>query len=274
MKKFKKISVAFLVAVFILSLSGLKIVSAATAPSLGLAASYGVLASTYTDTSAATTVNGDVGFSTPPATAIGGVHSNYGSGYPYAAAGIDQNSALATLALESCTFNFAAGAINLSTDTTHGQIGVYTPGVYCSDGAMDVGGALTLSGSGTYIFRAVGIPQGRNNAAWYNPGPRPGDIGNAIIVGHYGRWKNGSATVFNNLSKLRPGDKIYIKDGQGTTISFVVREKRSYSLRDDVTAVFVSSDGKSHLNLITCEGTWDKASQSYSRRLVVFADRE
>ncbi len=129
---------------------------AATTPSLGSSATYGVLGSTYTNTSAGTTVNGDVGFTTGPAVAPAGVHTNYGSGAPYATAGTDQGAALTNLNSQTCTFTFAAGAINLSTDTTHGAIGVYTPGVYCSTGAMNVGGPLNLNGSGTYIFRAVG----------------------------------------------------------------------------------------------------------------------
>ncbi len=129
---------------------------AATTPTLGAAATYGILSSTYTNTSAGTTINGDVGFTTGPAVAPLGAHTNYGAGAPYAAAGTDQGSALSALASQACTFTFPAGAINLSTDTTHGTIGVYTPGVYCSSGAMDVGGPLNLSGSGTYIFRPVG----------------------------------------------------------------------------------------------------------------------
>ncbi len=129
---------------------------AATTPSLGAAAVYGVLSSTYTDTSGATTVNGSVGFTTPPATAIGGAHTYYGSGAPYATAGVDQGAALTALNAQACTFDFAPGAIDLSTDITHGPAGVYTPGVYCSTGAMDVGGPITLSGAGTYIFRPVG----------------------------------------------------------------------------------------------------------------------
>ncbi|MFA5935644.1 MAG: ice-binding family protein [Patescibacteria group bacterium] len=129
--------------------------NAATTPSLGMATTYGVLANTYTNTTV-TTINGDVGFTTGPAVAPLGVHTNYGSGSPYATAGIDQGSALTALAAQPCTFTFAPGAIDLSTDTTHGAIGVYTPGVYCSAGAMDVGGPLTLSGSGTYIFRPDG----------------------------------------------------------------------------------------------------------------------
>ncbi len=157
MKKISKNSIVTVLAVsFVLCLTGPIAALAATTPSLGAAATYGVLASTYTDTSAATTVNGDVGFTTPPATAIAGVHVNYGSGAPYATAGTDQGSALSALASQLCTFTFAPGAINLSTDTTHGTAGLYAPGVYCSSGAMSVGGPLTLSGSGTYIFRPVG----------------------------------------------------------------------------------------------------------------------
>lgn len=129
---------------------------AATTPSLGAAATYGILSSTYTNTSAGTTINGDIGFTTGPAVAPLGTHVNYGSGAPYAAAGTDQGSAAAALASQSCTFTFAGGAVNLSTDTTHGTVGIYAPGVYCASGAMDVGGPLTLSGAGTYIFRSTG----------------------------------------------------------------------------------------------------------------------
>src|SRR5680860_889956 len=160
MKSLKKISLTTLAVVaFVLSAFGfnqLNIAQAATSPSLGLADGYAVLASTYTNTSAGTTVNGSIGFTTGPAVAPLGTQVNYGSSAPYSTAGSDQGSALSNLDSQSCTFSFAAGAINLSTDTTHGAIGVYTPGVYCIDGAMNVGGPLTLSGDGTYIFRSTG----------------------------------------------------------------------------------------------------------------------
>ena len=120
----------------------------------------------------------------------------------------------------------------------------------------------------------VDVPRGPNNAAWFNLGPQPGDKGNAVLVGHYGIWKNGTPTVFNNLSKLRQGDKISIKDKAGVTITFIVRELKVYSLSADATAVFIANDDQAHLNLITCEGTWNKVSKSYANRLVVFADKE
>src|SRR3989344_8709456 len=155
MKKFNKASIIFvsLALGLVLPVSAL----AATTPSLGAAATYGILSSTYTNTVAGTTITGDIGFTTGPAVVPAGVHTNYGSGAPYATAGTDQSSALTNLNGQACTFTFASGAIDLSTDTTHGSLGVYTPGVYCTSGAASIGTAgITLSGAGTYIFRITG----------------------------------------------------------------------------------------------------------------------
>ncbi|MFA7277430.1 MAG: ice-binding family protein [Candidatus Gracilibacteria bacterium] len=154
-KLYRFLSSMAIAASLVFNLSGPITALAATTPSLGLAVTYGVLSSTYTNTTA-TTINGDVGFTTPPAVVPAGVHPNYGPGAPYANAGADQGIALSSLTSQLCTFTFAAGAINLSTDVTHGIAGVYAPGVYCSSGAMNIGGPLTLSGSGTYIFRPSG----------------------------------------------------------------------------------------------------------------------
>ncbi len=120
---------------------------------------------------------------------------------------------------------------------------------------------------------AMEVPNGQNNAAWFSLGPRPGDIGSAVIDGHYGIWKNGKETVFNDLDKLRQGDEISIEEDNGVTVSFVVRETQIYDSKADASKIFTSVDGKSHLNLITCEGTWNQVSKTYPRRLIVFADR-
>lgn len=129
---------------------------AATSPTLGAAATYGVLATTYNNPAAGTTVVGDVGFTTAPAIVPAGVRTNYGSSDPYAAAGTAQSTAIAALASQPCTFTFPTGAIDLATDTSHGPVGIYAPGVYCgvASSTTTIGAAgITLSGSGTYIFR-------------------------------------------------------------------------------------------------------------------------
>lgn len=116
-------------------------------------------------------------------------------------------------------------------------------------------------------------PKNPANTGWYSLGPRPGEAGSSVIDGHFG-YRDNIAAVFDNLSKLRADDKIYVEDKKGTAAIFVVRETQNYDLQADATAVFRSSDGKAHLNLITCEGTWNASQKSYSNRLVVFADKQ
>jgi LPXTG-site transpeptidase (sortase) family protein len=119
---------------------------------------------------------------------------------------------------------------------------------------------------------AMDVPKGPIDVAWFKLGPRPGEIGNAVISGHFG-WKDNIPAVFDNLYQLRKGDKLYIENEMGTTTVFVVREIRSFAPNADARVVFVSSDEKSHLNLVTCEGVWNKTQKSYSKRLVVFTDK-
>lgn len=120
---------------------------------------------------------------------------------------------------------------------------------------------------------AVGVPKNQNNVAWFNLSSHPGENGNAIISGHYG-WKDKKPSVFDNLYKLHKGDKISVEDDRGNVINFVVRGNRRYDPNANAFDVFISNDNKSHLNLITCEGVLNKNAKSYSKRLVVFADKE
>lgn len=121
---------------------------------------------------------------------------------------------------------------------------------------------------------AMDVPKGPSAVAWFKLGARPGDNGSAVIAGHYGRWKNGKGSVFDYLNKLSEGDRLYVEDEKGIIISFVVRASRRYDPEADARDVFNSNDGGSHLNLIACDGVWDKAAKSYPKRLVVFTDKE
>lgn len=117
---------------------------------------------------------------------------------------------------------------------------------------------------------AMDVPGNVRNAGWYNIGPRPGEHGSAVIAGHYD-GRDGSSGVFAKLHLLKRGDSIYIEDSDGKMRAFVVRETRTYNPDADASSVFGQSGG-SHLNLVTCEGLWDQTKESYSKRLVVFAD--
>lgn len=120
---------------------------------------------------------------------------------------------------------------------------------------------------------AMDITKDPSVVAWYELGTRPGQSGSAVIAGHYG-WMDGKAAIFNELHTLSAGNKIFIVDDGGLTTTFVVTRSQKYDPEADATDVFKSSDGKAHLNLVTCNGVWDNAKQSYSDRLVIFAEKE
>jgi LPXTG-site transpeptidase (sortase) family protein len=116
---------------------------------------------------------------------------------------------------------------------------------------------------------AMGVPSNTYDVGWFDLGPRPGEKGSAVIAGHFD-GKNGEVGVFKNLYKLKKGDKLYIKDDKGKTISFAVSKSRLYDPGYAKEVFSISSSA--HLNLITCDGVWNGIKKSYSKRLVVFAD--
>lgn len=131
----------------------------------------------------------------------------------------------------------------------------------------------TIESVGVTSKGEMGTPKIPRNVAWYNLGPRPGEIGSAAIAGHV-NWYNGAVSAFANLNKLKIGDRITIQDDKGAEVSFIVRKIHAYTSKEDPSEVFISKDGRAHLNLITCFGVWDKKAKQYSKRLVVFADKE
>lgn len=160
MKTFNKASLVFVSGIACaLALVGPMTALAATTPSLGAAASFGILAHTLTSTTIPFGANvvGDMGYATSTGVTVFASGLTHVNDAIYAQAGADQHTALAALNSQACTFTFG-GAVDLATDTSHGALGVYTPGVYCSAGAMSIGGGATisLSGAGTFIFRPAG----------------------------------------------------------------------------------------------------------------------
>jgi LPXTG-site transpeptidase (sortase) family protein len=114
------------------------------------------------------------------------------------------------------------------------------------------------------------VPTNAYDAGWFKLGYRPGEVGSAVIAGHIDT-KTGLTGVFANLYKLKEGNILYVEDNKGAMHIFIVREIR---ILDPGFAeeVFNQNDG-SYLNLVTCDGVWDKNKMSYDKRLVVFTDK-
>jgi len=128
---------------------------ASTAPGLGTAASFAILAGTTVTNAAApstTVVTGDVGVSPgtaitnmtgpPNGTIVGTTHT--GSDPLAISAKNDLTTAYGVAASSPCNFNKTGQ--NLGTQTL-------TPGTYCQTTAPTLTGDLTLSGNGVFIFQ-------------------------------------------------------------------------------------------------------------------------
>ncbi len=119
----------------------------------------------------------------------------------------------------------------------------------------------------------MAVPNNFTEIGWWNGGALPGEVGTAVLGAHV---DNGGSTpgVFKHLSSLVVGDTFEMTRADGTVALFRVARIRVYDRSEPNTRdVFVSSDGKAHLNLITCHGAWLPAENTYAERLVVFAER-
>ena len=114
------------------------------------------------------------------------------------------------------------------------------------------------------------VPKNADDTAWFSPGFRPGTNGSAVIDGHYDKV-TGAPAVFYNLKQLTAGDDIIVTDNDGTKYTFQVDRAVPYS--DDnfpLQQVFAAADVP-QLNLITCDGTWNKDTHNYSQRMVIYS---
>jgi hypothetical protein len=106
-------------------------------------------------------------------------------------------------------------------------------------------------------------------AGWYSLGPSPGELGNAVIVGHVTTAKD--RAVFFALGNLRPKDTITVSRKDGTTASFAVDGVKSYPKKKFPTALVYGPNEKAGLRLVTCGGDFDAKAKNYLDNVVVFA---
>lgn len=114
------------------------------------------------------------------------------------------------------------------------------------------------------------VPKNADNTAWFNPGYRPGQNGNAVLAGHFDK-EDGSPAVFWDIKKLKKGDEIVVTDEKGDEKTFAVTGIEQYPYDAFPIKEVFGEASTSMLNLITCQGEWDEQSKNYSDRMVVYS---
>lgn len=123
---------------------------------------------------------------------------------------------------------------------------------------------------GVGIDGAMATPNNINFTGWYVRSVAPGEQGVSIINGHAGgRYTDG---IFRHLNTLKSGDSIKVQMGDYSWRNFEVVSSKIYSVSDAGEALFkddISIDKELHL--ITCDGKFDDATQTYDQRAIVVA---
>jgi hypothetical protein len=131
-----------------------------------------------------------------------------------------------------------------------------------------IGVSTPLLELGTNSDGSLQVPGDPDRAGWFTGGPRPGEAGPAVIVGHVDSWRG--PAIFYRLRELQPGDEVVVERRDGTTARFAVRGAQAFPKSGFPTdAVFGPTPGAA-LRLITCHGAFDRARDSYVDNLVVF----
>jgi sortase (surface protein transpeptidase) len=125
---------------------------------------------------------------------------------------------------------------------------------------------LGLNADNTVQVPPVSTPM---QAGWYRYGPTPGEIGPAVILGHIDGDKNKG--VFYDLKKLAPGDAVSVTRADGTTAHFVVTKVDLVPKDTFPTDSVYGDTADPELRLITCGGSFDRATHNYVDNTIVYA---
>ncbi len=132
--------------------------------------------------------------------------------------------------------------------------------------AIGVHASITPLGLGA--DGVIQVPDQFGQAGWYDGGPRPGDSGPAVLLGHVDS-QTGPA-VFFRLKDLHPGDTVTVTSSTGT-VGFIVNSVAEYPKAAFPTAAVYGPVSDRALRLVTCGGKFDDSRHSYLSNVIVFA---
>jgi hypothetical protein len=132
-----------------------------------------------------------------------------------------------------------------------------------------IGVASSLDRLGRARDGTVQVPSRWELAGWYALGPRPGDPGSAVILGHVDS-RRGPA-VFFRLRELRRGDEIKVTRADRSSARFVVERTAQYDKQQFPTDDVYYPTLTPALRLVTCGGQFDHSTGHYRSNIIVFA---
>ncbi len=152
------------------------------------------------------------------------------------------------------------------TPSGAGPVAVRSAPVELRIPAIDV--AVSLSSLGLNPDGTVEVPTDFHEPGWFQPGPAPGQVGSAVILGHVDSHEG--PAVFYRLRSLRAGDRIEVSRADGSVAHFVVDAIAMYPKEEFPAREVYASPGYSALQLVTCGGEFDSDSGHYQSNVVAY----
>jgi Sortase domain len=103
---------------------------------------------------------------------------------------------------------------------------------------------------------------------WYKFGPRPGQLGPAVIAGHVDS-KKGPA-IFYRLGALKRGEQVKVSRKDGSVATFTIDKVARYAKAQFPTSLVYGTTTRAEIRLVTCGGAFDQSTGHYVDNIVVF----
>lgn len=131
-----------------------------------------------------------------------------------------------------------------------------------------IGVESVITPTGLLADGTIDVPADASVAGWFEPGPRPGERGPAVVMGHVDSRSQGPG-VFYRLREIPIGAVVTIETTDGAE-RFVVRSVEQYPKNEFPTERVYGGVREAELRLITCGGSFDASVRSYRDNIVAF----
>ena len=112
------------------------------------------------------------------------------------------------------------------------------------------------------------VPPDSSISGWYTGGPKPGELGPAVIASHVSWY--GVKGPFFALVDVMVGDVIIVVNSDDTKFKFEVISTATYAKELFPTELVYGNLDYAGLRLITCD-LWDTSTKRYANNLLVYA---
>ena len=123
---------------------------------------------------------------------------------------------------------------------------------------------LGLDADGT-----IAAPRRWGDAGWYAAGPRPGQPGPAVILGHVDSTTG--PAVFHRLAAVAAGTPVLVDRADGTTVRFRVSGRLQVAKSQFPADLVYGPTLSPSLRLVTCGGDYDRRTRHYTDNVVLTA---